>query len=198
MTNSTGSIVVSLSMSLDGFSAGPDVAVERPMGEGGERLHEWLFQGDADPSGVDTRVAQELSAVTGAVVLGRRTFDVGVGLWQDTPFPVPSFVLTHEVREQQQMKSAAFTFVTDGIGSALRQARAAAVDKDVLVMGGARTAQQAIAAGLADEIQIQLVPVLLGSGVRLFDQLGTEHIELERTRVLGSPHVTHLRFRVRR
>ncbi|WP_238016797.1 dihydrofolate reductase family protein [Dactylosporangium sp. AC04546] len=194
-----------MSVSLDGFSAGPDIDVERPMGEGGERLHEWLFKSDADravaaggtsPTGVDAQVARELFAATGAVVVGRRTFDVGVDLWADTPFPVPCFVLTHESREPLVMKSAAFTFVTDGIERALQQARASAGDRDVLVMGGARTAQQFIRAGLVDEVQIQLVPVLLGAGTRLFDHLGTDHIELERTTLLASPYVTHLRFRV--
>ena len=200
-----GNVVLNMSVSLDGYSAGPDVTVERPMGEGGERLHEWLFQNDSDravaagdtsPSGADARVAQELVAATGAVVVGKRTFDVGVDLWQDTPFPVPCVVLTHQAHEQRVMKSATFTFVTDGIKSALQQAQAAAGDRNVLVMGGADTAQQFVRTGLVDEIQIQLVPVLLGSGIRLFDQLGTNHIELKRSCLIESPHVTHLRFRV--
>jgi dihydrofolate reductase len=200
-----GNVVLSMSVSLDGYSAGPDVTAERPMGEGGERLHEWLFHNDSDravaagdtsPSGTDARVAQELFAATGAVVVGKRTYDVGVDLWQDTPFPVPCVVLTHQAHEPRVMKSATFTFVTDGVKSALQRAQAAAGDRNVLVMGGAATAQQFVRAGLVDEIQIQLVPVLLGSGIRLFDQLGTIHIELERTRLVESPHVTHLRFRV--
>jgi dihydrofolate reductase len=200
-----GVILLNMSMSLDGFIAGPGVDVDRPMGEGGERLHEWLFQGDSDravaadgnsPNGVDAQVAREFATATGAVVIGKRMFDVGVGLWGDTPFPVPSFVLTHEAREQLVMKSAAFTFVTDGIDSAVRQAQAAAGDKDVLVMGGASIAQECLRAGIVDEIQIQLVPVLLGAGTRLFDHLSPGHIELERTRLIESPHVTHLRFRV--
>jgi dihydrofolate reductase len=194
-----------MSMSLDGFIAGPDIDVDRPMGDGGERLHQWLFQGDSDravaadgnsPDGVDTQVAREFSTATGAVVIGKRMFDVGVGLWGDTPFPVPSFVLTHEAREPLVMKSAVFTFVTDGIDSAVRQAQAVAGDKDVLVMGGAGIAQECLRAGILDEIQIQLVPVLLGAGTRLFDHLSPNHIELERTRLIESPHVTHLRFRV--
>ncbi|MET8154900.1 dihydrofolate reductase family protein [Sphaerisporangium sp. NPDC005289] len=201
MTN----VVLNMSVSVDGFSAGPDVTAEHPMGKGGERLHEWLFTSGSDrataaggtsPNGVDAQVEQEILASTGAVVLGRRTFDVGVELWGDTPFPVPCFVLSHQAREQLIMRSAAFTFVTDGIESALRQARAAARDRCVLIMGGASTAQQFVRAGLVDEIQIQLVPVLLGSGTRLFDHLGTDHIELERERSLESPNVTHLRFHV--
>ncbi|MGW4638392.1 dihydrofolate reductase family protein [Sphaerisporangium sp. NPDC004334] len=203
MTN----VVLNMSVSVDGFSAGPDVTVEHPMGEGGERLHEWLFTSGSDrataaggtsPKGVDAQVAQEILASTGAVVLGRRTFDVGVELWGDTPFPVPCFVLSHQARQRLVMKSAAFTFVTDGIESALRQARAAARGRNVLIMGGANTAQQFVRAGLVDEIQIQLVPVLLGSGTRLFDHLDTDQIELERVRLLESPNVTHLRFHVAR
>lgn len=200
-----GLILLNMSMSLDGFIAGPDIDVDRPMGDGGERLHQWLFQGDSDravaadgnsPDGVDAQVAREFSTATGAVVIGKRMFDVGVGLWGDTPFPVPSFVLTHEAREPLVMKSAVFTFVTDGIDSAVRQAQAVAGDKDVLVMGGAGIAQECLRAGILDEIQIQLVPVLLGAGTRLFDHLSPNHIELERTRLIESPHVTHLRFRV--
>ena len=163
-----GKVTLDMSLSLDGFIAGPHVGVERPMGEGGERLHEWLFNTSA--SEVDAEVEREMSATTGAVVLGRRTFDVGVGLWGDVPFPVPCFVLTHEDREEIVKKSGTFTFVTDGIESALRQARAAAGEKDVRLMG-ANIAQQFLRAGLLDEIQINLVPVLLGDGIRLFDNL---------------------------
>lgn len=200
-----GIVLLNMTVSLDGFNAGPNVSVDRPMGEGGERLHEWLFQDGSDrgvaaggtaPRGVDVEQAQGLAADTGAVLIGRRTFDIGVGQWNDTPFPVPTFVVTHEAREPMVMKSAAFTFVSDGLPSALAQARMAAGDKDVLVMGGADIAQQYVEAGLVDEIQLQLVPVLLGGGTRLFGDRGTGHIELERTSVISSPYVTHLRFRV--
>ena len=182
-----------MSMSLDGFIAGPNVGIERPMGEGGERLHEWLFNTSA--SEVDAEVEQEMFATTGAVVLGRRTFDVGEGLWGDVPFPVPCFVLTHEDREEIVKKSGTFTFVTDGIESALQRAKAAAGEKDVRLMG-ANIAQQFLKAGLLDELQINLVPILLGDGIQLFEHLGTERIELERTRVIESPSVIHLRFRI--
>lgn len=190
-----GKVVLSASVSLDGFGAGPDVGIEQPMGVGGERLHEWLFDGSADGR-ADAEIAQERSSATGAVVVGRRTFQLGVELWGDVPFPVPCFVLTHEAREVMVMESGTFTFVTDGIRSALRLARAAAGEKDVLLMGGASIGQQFLGAGLADEIHIQLVPVLLGAGTRLFDRLGTDPIELERIGSIESPHVTHLRFRV--
>ncbi|WFE98877.1 dihydrofolate reductase family protein [Micromonospora sp. WMMD964] len=200
-----GRVVVSMSVSLDGFAAGPDVSEEQPMGVGGERLHEWLFRADDDravaadgvtPTGVDAAQAREIHATTGAVVLGKRTFDVGVDLWEDTPFPVPCFVVTHESREPLTMKSDVFTFVADGLHSALRQARQAAGDRNVLIMGGPTTARQFVKAGLVDEIRIQLVPVFLGTGTRPFDHLGTDHIELRRTAVIESPHVTHLRFSV--
>lgn len=200
-----GRVLLSMSVSLDGFAAGPDVTAEQPMGRGGERLHEWLFQDGGDravradgvtPLGADAEQARELHATTGAVVLGKRTFDIGVGLWQDTPFPVPCFVITHEPRQPLMTKSDRFTFVTDGLDSALRQARQAAGDKNVLIMGGPTTGQQFVRAGLVDEIHVQLVPVFLGTGTRLFDRLGTDHIELERTAVIESPHVTHLHFRL--
>ncbi|RZT78027.1 dihydrofolate reductase [Micromonospora violae] len=207
-----GRTVVSMSVSVDGFAAGPDVTADQPMGRGGERLHEWLFRTDGDravaadgvtPVGVDAAQVRERQATTGAVVIGKRTFDVGVDLWQDTPFPVPCFVVTHERRDPMPMKSGVFTFVNDGLGSALRQARQAAGDRDVLIMGGPTTARQFVKAGLVDEIHLQLVPVLLGAGTRLFDNLGTGdldtgHIELERVAVIESPHVTHLRFHVPR
>ncbi|GAA3842361.1 dihydrofolate reductase family protein [Streptomyces phyllanthi] len=187
------SVVLNATMSLDGFMAGPDISVEHPMGRGGLRLHEWIF--NASTSDVDAAVAQEVSASTGAVVLGRRTFDVGVEVWQDTPFPVPCFVLTHDPRDRLVMKNGSFTFLTCDVQSALRQAEAAADGKDVTLMG-ADIAQQALRAELLDEINLQIAPVLMGEGRRLFDHLGTEHIELERTRILASPHVTHLRYHV--
>ncbi|MFJ5827880.1 dihydrofolate reductase family protein [Streptomyces sp. NPDC093089] len=186
-------VVLNVTMSLDGFMAGPDISAEHPMGRGGLRLHEWIF--DTSGSEVDAAVAREVSDSTGAVVLGRRTFDVGVEVWEDTPFPVPCFVLTHNARSQAVMKSGTFTFITGGVESALQQARAAAGGKDVTIMG-ADIAQQALRARLLDEINLQIAPVLMGDGRRLFDHLGKEHIELERSRILVSPHVTHMRFRV--
>lgn len=192
-----GQVLLNMSVSLDGFAAGPDISVEHPMGIGGERLHEWLFQDDAAQVAVDSEQTRDLHITTGAVIIGRRTFDIGVGLWQDTPFPVPTFVITHEPRAQLPMKSATFTFVTEGIQDALQQARSAAGDRNVLIMGGAGIARQYVENRLVDEIRLQLVPVLFGAGTRLFDRLATDHLELERTMVVESPHVTHLRYRVR-
>ena len=187
-----GKVLLDVTMSLDGFMAGPSVSAELPMGEGGERLHEWLFK--APRCEVDAEVEREMHETTGAVVLGRRTFDVGVGVWEDTPFPVPCFVLTHEPLDERVEKSGTFTFVTD-VESAFLRATSAAGQKEVRLMG-AEVSQQFLEAGLVDEIRIQLAPVLMGDGRRLFDHLGTERIKLERTAVLESPHVTHLRFRV--
>jgi dihydrofolate reductase len=189
-----GNVVLHFSMSLDGFIAGPDVGIAHPLGVGGERLHKWMFDDSPDHT-ADREMVQAVVASVGAVVLGRRTFDVGLRHWGDTPYPAPSFVLTHEQRDPLAMKSATFTFVTAGIERAVQQAKAAAGEKDITVMG-ASTAQQVLRAGLADEIQIQLIPVLLGAGARLFDQIGTEQIELLRARVVDSPFVTHLTFQV--
>jgi dihydrofolate reductase len=189
-----GKVVLTFSMSLDGFIAGPDVSTERAMGVGGDRLHKWMFHSGPESS-IDLGMARELLAKVGAVILGKRTFDVGLQHWNDTPYPVPSFVVTHEKRDTVEMKSAAFTFVSDGISSAVKQAKAAADGKVIIVMG-ANVAQQLMKEGLADEIYIQLVPVLLGSGIRLFEHLGTTPIELTCDRAVNSPHITHLKFKI--
>jgi len=202
-----GKVTSDMSMSLDGFITGPNDGVALPLGEGGERLHEWIYGlaswrerhglagGEANP---EAEVVDESFRNVRAVVMGRRMFDAGEGPWGDNPpFRMPVFVLTHEARERIAKEGGTtFTFVTEGIESALRQARAAAGDRDVSVAGGANTVQQYLEAGLLDEIQIHLVPVLLGEGRRLFEHMGTEQIEMERTRVVESPDVTHLRFRV--
>jgi dihydrofolate reductase len=203
-----------ISMSLDGFVAGPNQTLEQPLGEGGEKLHEWAFglasfrerHGlEGGETNADSEVVEETLRATGAVVMGRRMFSGGEGPWQDDPnadgwwgddppFRVPVFVLTQHARETAiKQGGTSFTFVTDGIKSALDQARAAAGTKDVLVAGGASVVQQYLEAGLLDELQIHLAPVLLGEGVRLFDRLAPA--ELEATRVIASPAVTHLTFR---
>ena len=146
-----------------------------------------------------TEMLQEVIKTTGAVVMGKRAYDMAEGDFTDYEFQVPIFVLTHHVPEkvaQGENEKLSFTFVTDGIESAIEQAKAAAGDKYVTVIGGADTAQQCLKAGLLDEIQIGIVPVLLGEGLRLFEHIGTEHIELERMRVLESPTRTDIRFRV--
>ena len=188
-----GQIILTFSMSLDGFVAGPEISREQPMGIGGERLHEWHASSDD----LDRRMARELFETVGAVVLGRTTFEVGLEPWGDTPYPAPSFVLTHEPREPLAMTSARFEFVNDGIASAIARAQAAAGDGDgdVIVMG-ADVARQCLKNGLADEIIVQTVPVLLGAGTRLFDGLDRP-VELEAVRATASPWVIHQRYRVR-
>lgn len=198
-------VTLDMSMSLDGFITGPDAGVEQPLGIGGERLHEWVYGlsswrerhglagGEADR---DAELLDEAFTSVGATVMGREMFDVGEGPWGDEPpFHVPVFVLTHRPREPLIKDGGTmFTFVTDGVKSALEQARAAAGDRNVSVAGGADTVQQFLRAGLLDELQIHIVPVLLGAGTWLFD--GLERTELEQERVTASADVTHLRFRV--
>lgn len=189
-------LLITFTMSLDGFIAGPDVGMDLPMGRGGERLHDWMFAPEPqEVSELDRQMAKEATATPGAVLVGRRTFDIGLGPWGDTPYPVPTFVVTHRPRDPMPMKSATFTFVSDGIESALRQAREAAGGKDVVIMG-ADLAQQYLKAGLVDELVLQIAPVLLGSGTRLFDHIGDTPIELVTTRSLQSPAVTHLRYEI--
>jgi dihydrofolate reductase len=208
-----------ISMSLDGFVAGPNPSLEKPLGEGGDLLHEWAFAAaswreshglEGGEANADSEVIEESVRRTGAVVMGRRMFSGGEGRWEDDPrvdgwwgadppFHVPVFVLTQHVREPKVMQGGTtFNFVTDGIEAALEQARAAAEEKDVLLAGGASIVQQYLTAGLLDELQIHLAPVLLGDGTSLFDRLGGEPVGLEATRVIASPSVTHLRFTVQK
>ncbi len=188
-------VLVDVSMSLDGFVTGPNEGVGNPLGDDDGRLHDWMFAARTD---ADAEVLDEVYATAGALLIGRRMFDVGVGPWGDPPpFHMPVFVVTHEPRQPMVMKGGTtYTFATDGIEAALEQARAAAGDKNVSIWGGAGIFQQYLKAGLVDEVQIHLVPVLLGEGVRLFDHLGPERIELKRTRTIETPSATHLRFTV--
>jgi dihydrofolate reductase len=191
--------------SLDGFIAGPNDGAEASMGEGGERLLAWYFGGDTEYRLPGTEMAfkvapqtaeylRETSRTTGALVTGRRTFDLTHGWGGGHPLGVPVFVLTHSVPQEWVYESSPFTFVTDGLESAIAQAKAVAADKDVGVIG-ANLVQQCIRSGLLDEIHLDLVPVLLGDGVRLFDQTA-EPIALESTQVIEGAGVTHLTFRV--
>jgi dihydrofolate reductase len=214
-----GKLAVDISMSLDGFVAGPNQTLEDPLGEGGEALHEWVFATASwrerhgrtgGESNADSEVVEEGLRSTGATVMGRRMYSGGEGPWEDDPnadgwwgdeppFGHPVFVLTHHAREPvTKQGGTTFTFVTGGIEAALEQARAAAPDKDVLVAGGADVIQQYLKAGRVDELQIHVVPMLLGDGVRLFENhLGRGRPELECTRVIESPAVTHLRYQFR-
>jgi len=212
------SVTCQISMSLDGFVAGPNQTLEDPLGARGMRLHEWAFAAAAwreahglegGEANADSDVIREGVDRVGATVMGRRMFSGGSGPWTDDPnangwwgdkppFGHPVFVLTHHAREPLELEGTTFTFVTGGIESALEQAQAAAGGKDVLVAGGGSTAEQYVAAGLVDELQIHVVPLFLGDGVRLFERLGANLPELEQVRVLSSPTVTHLRYRVLR
>jgi dihydrofolate reductase len=204
-----------ISMSLDGFVAGPNQSVENPLGIGGMRLHEWAFElaawramqglegGEVNES---TRVVEESLANIGATVMGRNMFGGHPGAWDpknpwngwwgvNPPFHHPVFVLTRYEREPLELEGGTtFTFVTNGIEAALEQARRAAGGKDVALAGGAKAAQQYLAANLVDEMVISLVPTLLGSGERLFDGVGDDLRGLKLVRTVAAPNVTHLKF----
>jgi dihydrofolate reductase len=199
-----GKVTVDMSMSLDGFSAGPGDGFGCGLGIGGERLHSWVFGGEwsygdeaGRATGVDREVLDEIFAC-GAHIVGRRMFDVVEGWGYQNPFDAPCFVLTHRVDEGLLAKAPSFTFVTDGIDSALEQARAVAGGKDVSIAGGVNVAQQYLRAGLVDEMQIHLAPVFLGTGKRLFENLQSEQFTLKQDRVIVSPLATHLRYVVGR
>jgi dihydrofolate reductase len=190
-----GKVTCNISMSLDGCITGPNVSVGNGLGDGGERLHDWMFDAKTE---TDAAIVDETYRSTGAVILGRRMFDVGFEPWGDPPpFRMPVFVVTHEERQPLPMQGGTtYTFVTDGIAAALGLARAAAGDKDVGVWGGADVVRQYLSSGLLDEMEIHLIPMLLGGGVRLFEGLDPEGIELRRTRSVETPSANHLRFDV--
>jgi dihydrofolate reductase len=201
-----------ISVSLDGFVAGANQSAKDPLGQGGERLHEWAFNTDSwrQRHGLDegerttsSDVIDEVSTGVGAVIMGRKMF-AGAGPWdeswrgwwgEDPPFHVPVFVLTHNKRDPLPMQGGTtFNFVTDGIESALEQARSAAGGNNILVAGGASAVQQYLAAGLLDELYLHIVPVVLGAGERLLDNVGDP--TLEPVHVVASPGVTHIKYRV--
>lgn len=189
-------VIFDISMSLDGFIAAANPTVAEPMGEGGQRLHDWAFGGD-DSNG---ELLEQAMRSVGAIISGRRNYDLAVPWWGPDgpggPARVPVVVVTHHPPEHSP-EGGVYTFVTGGIDEALTQARAAAGDKDVAVMGGADIGQQFLRAGLLDELSIHLVPVLFGSGTRLFDDLGPDHLGLETVEIMNTPDATHLRYRVR-
>jgi dihydrofolate reductase len=207
-----------ISMSVDGFIAGPNPSEEQPLGEGGEQLHEWVIKLAAwrEPHGMEggeinasTEVIEESLHNVGATVMGRNMFGGGPGPWgegpwegwwgDDPPFHAPVFVLTHHARTPlEKGGGTTFTFVTDGVVSALEQAKEAAGGKDVSLGGGANVIQQYLAAGLVDELQLSVVPILLGDGTRLFDNIAGADVKLEPVRVVDAPDVTHLTYRVGR
>ena len=206
---------VHIAVSADGYAAGPNESQKNPLGEGGEELHDWLVKlkawreahgmegGEEDAS---TPIAEESTANVGAEIMGRGKFgppdggpwgdDPWRGWWGDQPpFHKPVFVLTHHEREALTLSDTTFTFVTDGIESALAQAKEAAGDKDVQLGGGADSINQYLAAGLVDEIELHVAPILLGSGSRLFEGVGPD-LKLEQLRAVEAPGVAHLKYRV--
>jgi len=197
------STVLYMSMSLDGFIAGPNESIDNGLGDGGERLHEWAFEGAGGdesgmprrPSGANGEVFDEMMA-TGAVVAGRGTIEPA-GFWGgDHHDGVPIFVLSRDRHEEEEARWPLVTFVGD-VETAMARAREAAGERNVLVHG-ATVAQLALAAGVLDELQIHLVPVLFGEGRPLFEHLGTDHTELELVQIVDGAGVAHLRYRVRR
>ena len=206
-----------ISISVDGYVAGPNQTQEEPLGEGGERLHDWLVELKSwrEPQGLEggeenasNDVFGELIANVGAEIMGRGKFgpagrgpwgdDAWRGWWgEDPPFHKPVFILTHHRREPLTLSDTTFTFVTDGIEAALAQARAAAGDRDVFIGGGADVINQYLAAGLVDELELHVVPIVLGGGARLFEGVGPD-LRLELVRVVEAPGATHIKYRVAR
>jgi dihydrofolate reductase len=210
-----GKVFADISVSLDGFVAGPAPTLAEPLGAGGMQLHDWAFRLAAwrAPHGLEggetdeaSPLIEETRAATGAVVMGRRMFSGGAGPWEDDenrdgwwgddpPFHVPVFVLTHHERAPvAKQGGTSFTFVTAGVAAAVELARAAAGDRDVSVSGGADVIQQGLAAGLLHELQVHVAPVLLGSGTPLF--AGAEPRRLRIARAVASPFATHVRYRL--
>lgn len=197
-----GDVIVGLTVSLDGFIAGPDDGPGRPLGRGGERLFDWMSAGPEEnrverrlvPPDASKPVMDEWMTGYGAIVSGRRTFDIADGWREGHPIDVPIFVVTHRAPEEGEW-SPRVSFVTDGLERALELAQEAAGDLAVSVCA-ADVTQQLLRAGLLDEIEVSVVPLLLGAGVRLLDHLGPEPIVLEQTRVIASEGVTHLHYRV--
>jgi dihydrofolate reductase len=206
-------VTCQISISLDGYVAGPNQSLDNPIGEGGLRLHEWVFttaswrrmQGqEGGEDGADSEVIDEVSQGIGAYIMGRKMFGGGPGAWDeewkgwwgpDPPYHVPVFVLTHHPREALTMEGGTtFNFVTDGIESAMAQAQAAAGHRKVSIAGGASAVRQYLAAGRLDELYLHIVPAVLGAGERLFEDVGDPVLEL--VKVVASPAVTHIKYRI--
>jgi dihydrofolate reductase len=201
-------VKVDISVSIDGYAAGPDDGPEHPLGRGGEQLHEWVVRTaswrelhgyEGGVTGADSDVMEEAATGTGAIVMGRRMFDLGEPYWgEDPPFRMPVFVVTHEQREAIVRGETTFVFVTGGPEGALERAREAAGDADVAVAGGADVIRQLLRAGQVDELQLHIVPVLLGGGASLLGGLSPDDVRFEQVRVLEGDGVTHVKLRTAR
>jgi len=185
-------IIVEITMSLDGFIAGTGITKNNPMGEGGHRLHEWLFKSKTD---TDELLLKDIIDNSGAVIVGARTYTTAIeDAWDgESPFTFPAFVVCHH---EPAIKVDGFTYVTDGVVSALIEARTAAGNKNVWIMGGANIIQQYLQLKLFDEIHIHIVPVLFAEGTRLFDVIGKDRIELNKLKTIDTPAATHIYYEV--
>lgn len=200
-----GKVTFNMTMSLDGFVAGPSDGPENGLGDGGGGLFDWYFNGDTEVylsegtpllkvSKQSAELMKEAVSQYGAGVWGRRTFDIAHA-WGGNPPGSPAFIVTHNIPQEWVKDGSPFTFVTDGVESAIRQAKQAAGDKDVVICTPS-ILQQALKAGLVDEITVDVAPILIGDGVSMFDRLKTGPINLECIRTVQTPHVTHLSYRV--
>ena len=183
-------LVMSVTISLDGYATGPDVSMENAMGVGGEALHEWLFEGDE----TDKAAGESMSEGAGACIVGRVMHDLGIPHWGDVPLPMPTVVLTHEKLPDRPMTSGTFTYVS-GIKPALARARELAGDQDVLLMGGPGVIRQYLSLGLVDEIRLSIAHLLLGGGLRLFEGIGNPPPRFEAVSSKSSSLATHLVLR---
>jgi dihydrofolate reductase len=189
-----GIVVTDISTSLDGYITGPHDRPDQPLGEDGTVLHEWIFK---DPA-TFPRLMADLRASTGAILMGRRSYELAGGWGDEPPFHLPIFVVTHRTHDRVEKRGGTtFTFVTDGIESALRQARAVAGDRNIAVHGGSAT-RQLLRAGLLDELRLNVVPVLLAAGNRLFEEGELRRVDLELISANPTPDVTHLHYRILR
>ncbi|MCU1425769.1 MAG: deaminase/reductase [Microbacteriaceae bacterium] len=196
-------VIADISVSLDGYVAGPNDRLGHGLGDGGEPIHNWIMGGDwtsgDEPfasTGVDRQLLEGLLASTGAAIVGRRMWDVVDGWGDKPPWSLPVFVLTHRGQPTESRGATTYTFVTDGPLSALEQAKATAGDRNVLIAGGASVVQQYFAEGVIDELRLHISPVLLGAGRRLWENLGSPLPGLEQVKVIESPLATHIRYRV--
>ena len=185
-------IILDITMSLDGFIAGPDITTKQPMGKDGQRLHEWIFNKKTD---TDTKLITEIVQSSGAVIVGSRTYVTAIDkAWEGaSPFGVPAFVVCTNLPETIV---PGFTFVTDGITSVLTKAKAVAGEKNIWVMGGASIIQQFLKEKLFDDLHLHIAPIILTKGTRLFEFIGEVQIELKKTKVTDTPGVTHMQFEI--
>ncbi len=183
-------VIWDVSMSLDGFIAGPGISTAYPMGRDDDGIHAWMSGGEPSHG---VALVDRMHASTGAVIMGRRTFDVGIGPWGDVPLPAPCFVLTHRPRPPLTQTSGTFTFVTDDIAAALDRVINAAGDRTVLLMGG-QTGRQYLTSGLVDELRIHIAPLLLGDGRRLYEHEHGHLIPLHHASTASTPDAVHIRY----